>query len=325
MKKAVLLFSMGGPKDLKDVRPFLFNLFSDPAIVRLPAPFRQIFAFWIAKKRETKAKKTYEKLGGFSPLLNQTLAQAQALERKLSEQGDYKCFVGMSYAAPFIRQAVKEAELWGAEKIFLLPLYPQYSTTTTESVLKEAHKNIRKENIKSEISEIRHFYDRNGFLTAMAENIKTVYEKAEKQGCPRLLLSAHGLPEHIIRAGDPYQKQCEKTAEEIVCRLDFEKLDHVLCYQSRVGPMKWIGPSTEEEIEKAGREGKAIIVAPIAFVSEHSETIVELGLEGRNAAIEAGAVFYEVVPTVQTQARFIEDLAALIINFNQNERNKGEK
>ncbi len=312
MKRAVLLSSMGGPADLESVRPFLYRLFADPAIMRVPFPFRQILAFGIAKRRAPHARKIYEKMGGFSPILKQTEAQAEALEKKLSATGEYRCFVGMSYAPPFIKDAVCAIHEYQPDEIILLPLYPQYSTTTTASVFKDVEKEIRKKGSKAKILKIEKFYDEPGFLETMTQNIKKTLKEAEEKGPVRLLLSAHGLPEKIIQGGDPYQKQCEDTARLIIARLGSKKWDWVLCYQSRVGPLKWIGPATEEEIDRAGQEGKAIVVAPIAFVSEHSETLVELSLEGRARAKKAGAVFYDVVPTVQTNEAFIEGLARLV-------------
>lgn len=325
MKRAVLLSSMGGPANLESVRPFLYRLFSDPAILRIPFPLRLLLAFWIAKKRAPHARKIYEKMGGASPLLEQTRKQAEALEKKLSKKGAYRCFVGMSYAPPFIKEALQAIKEYDPDEIILLPLYPQFSTTTTASVFKEAEQTLSRMKLRARIKKIEKFYDESGFLEAMSENIKKTLEKTTEKKKARLLFSAHGLPEKIIRAGDPYQKQCEETAQLIVEKLGIAKLDWVLCYQSRVGPLKWIGPSTEEEIDRAGQEGKAIVVVPIAFVSEHSETLVELGFDGRARAEKAGAVFYDVVPTVQTNEAFIEGLARLVEKINQNNHEKAKK
>ncbi len=297
---------------MKEVRPFLYRLFADPAILRLPAPFRPFLAFLIAALRAPKAREIYRKMGGFSPLKEHTEKQAEALERALKERGDYRCFVGTSYARPFIGEMFDAIEDFAPDRIVLLPLYPQFSTTTTASVLREAMKEIEKRKIKAQVDCIEYFFEEPGFIEALAEKTKKAYEEAEKHGKPRLLFSAHGLPEKIVRAGDPYPAQCEKTATALIRRLEKTGLDWSLCYQSRVGPVKWIGPETAAEIQKTARERRPLVVVPIAFVSEHAETMVELGDENRKKAEREGCPCFLVVETPQTHPAFIAGLARLV-------------
>lgn len=313
MKRAVLLFSMGGPDGPKDVQPFLFRLFNDPAILRVPSVPRFLLSFFISLVRAPIARKVYRKLGGGSPLLKNTRAQAQALEKELGK--DHRCFVGMSYSRPFIAQAMNAACAQDPDEIVLLPLYPQYSTTTTASVLRDALREIEKRKPRAVVRIVRSFPEEEGFIAAMAESIRLLYEKANLFGAPLLLLSAHGLPEKIVLAGDPYPEECLKTAQAIIDKIGYKNLDWRLCYQSRIGPMKWIGPETRAEIIDAARKQRPIIVAPIAFVSEHAETLIELKEEYREIAQEEGCPLFLVAETVSTTPLFIKGLARLVTNF----------
>lgn len=310
MKTAVLLMSMGGPSSLKDVRPFLFNLFNDPAILRTPAAVRYPLAKLISFKREKEACEIYRKIGGYSPLLENTQAQAAALEKELGE--DHRCFVGMSYSEPSIGAAMKEIKKEAPDRIVLLPLYPQYSTTTTASVLREAHKAAQKEGIKQPLIAIENFYENEGFIAAFVELIREKEKQAHAFGKPVLLFSAHGLPERIVTKGnDPYPYQCWETMKNMTSVLKSGS-EAVLCYQSRVGPMKWIEPYIEDEIDRAAGHKRPIVVIPLSFVSEHSETMVELGMVYRERALLKGAPFYDVVPTVGIHPAFIKGLARKI-------------
>jgi ferrochelatase len=310
MKKVVLLMSMGGPERLEDVQIFLFHLFKDPHILRLPALFRVPLAFFLSLWRAGKAKNIYKKMGGKSPLLQQTQKQARALEAVLGE--DYFCVVGMSYAAPFIAEAVKDIERRGIKDILLLPLYPQFSTTTSQSVLDEAQKEIRKR-IKGANIEIRSSFPvLDGFIETMGAALQKEYAQARAFGKPITLFSAHGLPEKIVQGGDPYPKECAQTVRALVEKEGLEKTDYILCYQSRVGPFPWIKPFTDEQIDVAAKAGRPIIIVPISFVSEHSETLVELDQDYRKRATEGGAPFFSRIATVQETPRFIEALADLV-------------
>lgn len=307
-KTAVVLFNLGGPSRQEEIHPFLFSLFSDPAILSLPNPFRTLLAFFLAKKRLKEARHIYAQLGGGSPLLKNTNAQAQALESELGEE--YKVFVAMRHAPPFAQTIVSEVWKNDPDEIVLLPLYPHYSTTTTESFLKEWKRRAKGLGIPTRF--IPSYPAQKGFIKAMVELTFPLYEKAKTFGTPRVLLTAHGLPERIIKKGDPYQRQVEKTANKLIEKLGVLSKEAVLCYQSRVGSLKWIGPSTEEEIVKASREKRPLVVVPVSFVSEHAETLVELDITYRNLALAEGCPGYFRVGTVQTHPSFIKGLGDLV-------------
>ena len=256
---AVVLFNLGGPDALESVQPFLFNLFNDKAIFNLPRPFRGWLAAFVAKRRAPIASEIYRQLGGGSPLLANTIAQADALHMALGGGEDTKVFVAMRYWHPFTAQTAADVQEWGPDEIILLPLYPQFSTTTAASSLgawSEAAKSLK---LKTPSRTICCYPTAPGFIAAMAEAIVPALDQAGAHGTPRLLLSAHGLPEKVVNSGDPYQYQCEQTAQAIVAaiadrRPEYADLDWSVCYQSRVGPLKWIQPSTDEG-NQAGRPG----------------------------------------------------------------------
>jgi len=317
VKTAVLLATMGGPASLPGVRRFLFNLFHDPAILRVPQPLRFMLAQALSFLREKKAQDIYKQMGGHSPILENTTAQAAALEVLLRKSGDYRCFVGMSYSPPFIKDAVMELTKDTPDHIIILPLYPQFSTTTTASVLRDVKKFLWRAGKKTPVSVIENFYLGEGFLSAQCETIEPELQKARQTGEPFLCFSAHGLPEKIVLAGDPYPEQCRQTAAALAKRLNLEPQDWVLCYQSRIGPVKWIGPSTRDEIDEKAKSGRAIVVVPISFVCEHAETVVELNLDLRQRALKAGAVYYGVAKTVGVKEAFIQHLATETLKINQ--------
>ncbi len=222
-----------------------------------------------------------------------------------------RAFIAMRCWHPFSDRAALAAKEWGADKIVLLPLYPQYSTTTTASSFEDWHRAANKVRLTTATSQVCCYPDAVGFIDALVESIGETWAKTKPGLRYRLLLSAHGLPERVVAKGDPYQWQVERTGAALVEKLGIENLDHVICYQSRVGPLKWIGPATDAEIRRAGGEGLGVIVAPIAFVSEHSETLVELDIEYAKLAHESGVADYLRAPTVGVRPRFIEALADL--------------
>jgi len=307
-KVAVVLFNLGGPDKPESVRPFLKNLFRDPAIITAPLPIRWFLARLISRTRAPSVKKNYAMMdaGGGSPLLPETEKQAAALQSELAKrlpEDEVRCFIAMRYWHPFTEQAAKDVKAWGADEVVLLPLYPQFSTTTTGSSL-TAWKKAYKDPVRT----ICCYPFEENFVSAHVERIMQAWEKAGRPENVSLLLSAHGLPEKIVKDGDPYQWQCETMAEMIAGRVprDWEVIP---CYQSRVGPLKWIGPPTEEVIAEKSKEGKNILIAPIAFVSEHIETLVELGEEYRLVAEEHGAASYTRVEALGTHQEFISMLA----------------
>lgn len=314
-KTAVILFNLGGPDSQQAVQPFLFNLFNDPAIIRLPNPFRWLLAKLISSRRAPKAAEIYAQMGGRSPILPQTEAQAEAL--KVALGGDeYAVFIAMRYWRPFAIDAAKAAKAWGADCIVLLPLYPQFSTTTTGSSLQDWQRAAAKAGLDAPTAAIGCYADEPGFVAGQVALLRDALTRAETEGpaeAPlRILFSAHGLPKKVVTDGDPYQMQVEKSVAAMLRQLNRPELESVICYQSRVGPLEWIGPSTDAEIERAAKDGCRIVVVPVAFVSEHSETLVELDIEYAELAQHHGAAAYLRVPTVGTQPEFISGLARMV-------------
>jgi ferrochelatase len=308
---AVVLMNLGGPDSPAAVRPFLYNLFSDPAIIGLPAPLRLPLARLIAMRRSAVASEIYAHLGGASPLLANTEAQAQALEAALG--ADYRCFIAMRYWHPLTAAAVAAVKAWQPDDIVLLPLYPQFSTTTTGSSMAAWRHEATRQGLDRPTRTVSNYPIEPGFIAALAGAIDLALGAAAAQSIPeRLLLSAHGLPLKIVRRGDPYPRQVEATAAAVVAALAHPVADWRVCYQSRVGPLAWLGPSVDEEVRRAGRDGVAIVIAPISFVSEHSETLVELDRDYRQLAEVSGVPDYWRASTVGTDPRFIAGLAKLV-------------
>ena len=316
---AVVLFNLGGPDSLKAVRPFLFNLFRDPAIIGLPAVARLPLAALIAFTRRKEASENYAHMGGASPLLPETVAQADALQAALGALGrvgdEARCFVAMRYWKPFTEATARAVAAYAPDEVVLLPLYPQYSTTTSGSSLAawtRAYKGLGR------VRTVCCYPTLDGLVQAHADNIVDAWEAAGSPEGLRLLFSAHGLPETIIEGGDPYQWQVERTCEAVAARVtgrlggETGVVDWRTCYQSRVGPMKWIGPSTPEAIEAAASEGLGVIVTPIAFVSEHVETLVELDRDYAELAERLGCPHYLRVPAVGVSEAFVGGLAAAV-------------
>lgn len=312
MKLAVLLFNLGGPDGPDAVQPFLFNLFNDAAIIRLPGPLRWLVAKLISSRRAPVAAEIYAKMGGRSPILPNTEAQAQALQARLQDVAETRCFIAMRYWHPFMADTIQAIKAFAPDQVIMLPLYPQYSTTTSASSLQQAKALFRQHEPHVKLKTVCCYPTETGFITAMAAATRAAYDAASAHGKPRILFSAHGLPEKIVKAGDPYQWQCEQTTAALVKALDIPGLDYRLCYQSRVGPLKWIGPSTDDEVRRAGADKVPLVVVPIAFVSEHSETLVEIDQEYRHLAAESGVPFYGYVPTVGTAPGFIAGLEKLV-------------
>jgi protoporphyrin/coproporphyrin ferrochelatase len=314
VKIAVVLFNLGGPESPETVRPFLENLFSDPAIIGLPAPLRLPLAKLIAARRAPLARKIYDHIGGRSPILEETEAQAQALQTSLAAAGhDAKCIVAMRCWRPFTAEAVAAVKAFDPEEIVLLPLYPQYSTTTTKSSLEVWRKEAARAGLAQPQHEVCCYPFEPGFADAIADLTQQGFARAKPGFSYRVLFSAHGLPKRVIERGDPYRWQVERTVEAIAARLGDHGHDVAICYQSRVGPLEWIGPATDAEVRRAGAQGKGLIVVPIAFVSEHSETLVELDIEyGVKLAGEVGVPDFIRVSTVGTHPAFIAALASLV-------------
>ena len=313
MRIAVVLFNLGGPDSLDAVKPFLENLFSDPAIIALPGILRKPLAKFIAARRTPLARAIYAELGGSSPILPETEGQAEALKLELLSRGfEVECFIAMRCWRPFTSEAVRAVKLYRPDCIVLLPLYPQYSTTTSRSSLMEWYNQAALHSVQFPVREICCFAFENGFIDALVDILRQGLVRRKPGLQYRVLFSAHGLPKRTVQKGDPYQWQVEQTVAAVVRKLGDGKLDWQICYQSRVGPLEWIGPATQHEVQRAGAEGKGVIIQPVAFVSEHSETLVELDVEYFKVAKAAGVRDYIRLPTVRTHPDFIHGLADLV-------------
>jgi ferrochelatase len=321
---AVVLFNLGGPDRLQAVRPFLLNLFNDPAIIGAPRLVRAVIAQLIVKRRIKPAIEIYRQMGGGSPLRKGTEQQAQALEKELQRRGwNVRVFVCMRYWHPMSDEVAEAVEIFDPEETILLPLYPQFSTTTTGSSLSDWRRAVRRRGYRWKERAICCYPAHRGLIAAHGRLIREALRKEGLPGRRRLLFSAHGLPEKIIARGDPYVWQVQQTVSAVVETLESTGLDCVICYQSRVGPMRWTGPQTEAELVRAGREGVAVVVVPISFVSEHSETLVELDIAYRELATKHGVPMYIRVPTIGVASEFIEGLGQLVESSLNREGEEG--
>ena len=312
---AVVLCNLGGPDSPKAVRPFLFNLFNDPAIVGLPGPFRWALATLISTTRTRTARANYARMGGASPLLPETRAQAEALEAELQRRQpdrEVRVFVAMRYWKPFVEDAASQVAAFAPDDVVMIPLYPQFSGTTTASSLKLWREVYRGSGV---VREVCCYPDDEGLVDAHVRKIQGVMTKAGRLPPVRILFSAHGLPLKAVQGGDPYQWQVERTCAAVAERLAgawAAELDWKICYQSRVGPLKWLGPSTPAAIEEAAHEGLGVVVVPIAFVSEHVETLVELDHDYAALAEHVGCPVYLRAPAIGIEPSFIGGLANLV-------------
>ena len=310
---AVVLFNLGGPDDQASVKPFLFNLFSDPAIIGLPNPFRAVLARLISSRRERSAQANYALMGGGSPLLPESRRQAEALAQVLTGllPGDVvQTFIAMRYWSPLTEQTAGEVAAFAPDEIVLLPLYPQFSTTTTQSSLKAWRETYAGPGVSRTVC---CYPEAPGWIESQADGVRAKLAEAGDRPV-RVLFSAHGIPESLIaKKGDPYQEQIESTCAAIAARAGLAEGAWTICYQSRVGPMKWLGPSTPDAIAQAGRDGVGVVVAPVAFVSEHIETLVELDIEYAELAHEQGVTPYLRSPAVGVAAPFIQTLADAVV------------
>ena len=323
MKKAIILFNLGGPDRLENVEPFLFNLFNDPAILNVPRFLRYPLAKLISKRRAPITKKIYTEIGGSSPILQLTNKQAESLEKKLNDnnkQDIYKCFVVMRCWNPRAETVLNIVKEFNPDEMVLLPLYPQYSLSTSGSSIKEWNDVCSKNNYQKPVKTICCYPTETEFLNA---HVSLINNKLKNLNNFRLIFSAHGLPERNIKKGDPYQWQVEQSVNKIVEQLNIPNLDWILSYQSRVGLLKWIGPSTDDEIVKSSKLNKTVVVVPIAFVSEHSETLVELDIEYKKLAEQNGCKNFIRIPALGTKHEFINSLANLVFKSNLPKKRSG--
>lgn len=315
MKKiGVVLLNMGGPDSLEAIEPFLYNLFSDHDIIEIPRLIQKPVAKIISKVRAKKTREYYEYMGGKSPQKEQTLEQARKLQEQLGEE--FKVVVAMRYWHPFTEEALKELSKENLVKIILLPLYPQYSKTTTGSSFNEFDRKLKtfqKKGLFRDIHVLKIYSYHNNplFIRAWVEQIKRFLPEYKDF---YFLFSAHSLPEKVIKRGDPYQKQVEESVKLVMEH--FPEVKHSIAYQSKVGPVKWLEPMTDEQIVKLAKEGvKNLAVIPITFVSEHSETLYELDKQYGELAKEQGIENYVRIPTLQTNKTFIEALKQIVLEI----------
>jgi protoporphyrin/coproporphyrin ferrochelatase len=318
-RTGVLLLNLGGPDQLEDVRPFLFNLFSDPEIIRLPFPWLQKPLAWlISTLRSTKSQENYLAIGGGSPLRHITEAQAQALQESLEEKGQSAgIYIGMRYWHPFTEEAIARIKRDRIDQLVILPLYPQFSISTSGSSFRLLEKIWQEDPYLNRVdyTVIRSWYQQPGYLQAMAQLVATELDQFPNPDNVHIFFSAHGVPvSYVEEAGDPYQKEIEECTTLIMQTLNRPN-PHTLAYQSRVGPVEWLKPYTEDAITELADEGvKEMLVVPISFVSEHIETLQEIDIEYRELAEESGIKDFRRVPALNTHPVFIDALAELVVN-----------
>ncbi len=317
---AVVLFQLGGPDSLEAIEPFLYNLFSDPDIIDFPFSrfARSPLARLIAANRARKVQEHYDRIGGKSPILDNTLAQASALEKHLADRLDVKVFVAMRYWHPLTQSVVRDLEKESFETIVLLPLYPQYSKTTTGSSLNEWTRHISTSSVSVReltVKVVKHFYTNPLYLDAMVEKVEnSLKEFAGSSKETHLVFSAHSVPLNVVQAGDPYQGQVETTVELVMSHGGWS-LPWTLCYQSKVGASRWLRPSLHETLKHLASVGvEQICVVPISFVSDHVETLNEINIEARKQAQSLGIPNFTMVAGLNDSPKFIAALADLVLN-----------
>lgn len=317
-RTGVLLLNLGGPDQLEDVRPFLFNLFSDPEIIRLPFPWLQKPLAWlISTMRAKKSQENYQQIGGGSPLRQITEAQAQVLEESLQQKGqDARVYIGMRYWHPFTEEAIARIKRDKCDRLAILPLYPQFSISTSGSSFRLLERLWQEDPAlnRIEYTVIRSWYNLPGYLEAMAQLIAQQLDQFANPDEVTIFFSAHGVPvSYVEEAGDPYQKEIEECTALIVQALNRPN-PHILAYQSRVGPVEWLKPYTEDALQALGAQGiQDLLVVPISFVSEHIETLQEIDIEYREVAEESGIHNFRRVPALNTHPVFIDALADLVV------------
>ncbi|KEH28984.1 putative protoporphyrin ferrochelatase [Medicago truncatula] len=319
----VLLLNLGGPETLDDVQPFLFNLFADPDIIRLPRLFRflqQPLAKLISTLRAPKSKEAYASIGGGSPLRKITDDQALALKRALEAKGlSSNIYVGMRYWYPFTEEAIQQIKKDGIRRLVVLPLYPQFSISTTGSSISVLEQTFREDAYLSRlpVSIINSWYQREGYIKSMADLIEKELQSFSEPKEAMIFFSAHGVPvSYVENAGDPYRDQMEECIFLIMQELKARGIsnEHTLAYQSRVGPVQWLKPYTDEVLVELGQKGvKSLLAVPVSFVSEHIETLEEIDMEYRELALESGIKNWARVPALGLTPSFITDLADAVI------------
>ncbi len=314
----VVLLQLGGPDSLESVEPFLYNLFCDPDIIDLPLAFlfRKRLARWISTKRSPKVQELYRTIGGKSPILKLTRRQAQRLEKELNKTIAASVYIAMRYWHPFTEAAVEEMKRDGVRTAVLLPLYPHYSKSTTGSSVNEWKRILLRNGINGfDTRVVDEYCDHPLYIKALVRNInfamKRIPEKERSQ--VHLVFSAHGTPMKLVRDGDPYKNHIERTYLATVKEGNWS-LPHHLCFQSKVGPQQWLKPSLDETIQRLAEEKVShVVVNPIAFVSDHIETLSEINMEAREQAHELGIRHFDMTPALNGNPLFIQALADLVL------------
>lgn len=353
MKKniAIILFNIGGPENLNQVKKYLFNFFSDKFIIRAPYLIRKMIAFLISTTRSSKTKSIYSKIGGKSVSKENTLMQAQFLEKILNESSDeysFKTYISMSYWHPMAEKTILDLELdqkkieGGFKQIIHLPLYPQFSTTSTGSSFFYWNQLLNKTKSLNEIKKkyICCYFNENSFIEAHAENLAIQFRKAlanfdqnnDSNGI-RILFSAHSIPENLTYTdtskaknpiGDPYKVQVDITVELVIQRMkeifSLEDFDYIVSYQSKIGPVKWLEPSTESEVLRCIEEKMICIIVPISFVSDNSETLYELDIEYKELFEKIGFEYFLRSDSLNLNNKFLISLKNMIYNSIDNDQ-----
>jgi len=314
-KIGVVLFQLGGPDSPDAVEPFLYNLFCDPDIIDFFGAWfaRRPLARYIARKRTGIVREHYDAIGGHSPIRVLTERQARALEAALAPHVDAKCFIAMRYWNPLTAEASAQVNAWNAPDLVLLPMYPQYSFATTSSSLKEWKRLFQPNGNAPRARTIETFFDHPLYVQAVAEKIALTLTHFDEPDRAHIVFSAHGLPLSLIERGDPYARQVAETVK-LVMQKGGWKNKHTLCFQSKVGRRKWLSPSLTDTIDQLARAGeKTLLIVPIAFVTEHIETLHEINIEAREQAHKLGVEQFEMMPAVGDSPTFIAALADVVL------------
>ena len=314
-KASVVLFQLGGPDSSDAVEPFLYNLFCDPDIIDFFGAWfaRRPLARYIARKRAGVVREHYDDIGGHSPIRLLTERQARALEAALAPHYDAKCFIAMRYWNPLTAEAAAQVNAWNAPELVLLPMYPQYSFATTSSSLKEWKRVFHANGNAPRTHTVETFFDHPLYVQAVAEKIALSLTHFDDPGGAHIVFSAHGLPLSLIERGDPYARQVEDTVRMVMQHGGWKNA-HSLCFQSKVGRRKWLSPSLTDTLEKlAGAGEKHLLVVPIAFVTEHIETLHEINIEAREQAEQLGVEQFEMMPAVGDSPTFIAALVDVVL------------
>lgn len=317
-KIAVVLLQLGGPDKLESVEPFLYNLFCDPDIIDIPGAFlfRKTLARIISNRRAPKVQELYKSIGNKSPILKQTQLQADCLFNELRSKGyNVEVHIAMRYWHPLTEAVVKNFMVSKPDRIILLPLYPHYCKATTGSSVNEWNRVARKLHLPQVPTQaIEHYYDHPLYIDALVKRISTALQRvpAGERSKVHIIFSAHGTPMKLVRDGDPYSHHIRKTYELVTARGNFA-LPHSLCFQSKVGPQQWLKPSLTETVDQLGKGGTThLLVVPIAFVTDHIETLSEINIEARHEAMSLGVKYYDMMPALLTEKLFIKCLADLV-------------